>query len=147
MPINFPNSPTLNDVYRYGNRTWTWNGNFWQATATFTIQPNVITLTQLGALQITSGSVRWYAPWNTTLVSVKPRVRVAADSTITIQLYKNGLLVAVYYINSGQTEGVADVTNTIGLAAGDYLTVSLASVGSAAFPGYDLYLQIQYSRD
>jgi len=29
VPINFPISPTLNQVYTFGNRTWTWNGSTW----------------------------------------------------------------------------------------------------------------------
>lgn len=29
MPVNFPISPTLNQVYTYGSRTWTWDGNTW----------------------------------------------------------------------------------------------------------------------
>lgn len=34
MATNFPNSPTLNQVYTLGTRTWTWSGQFWQATST-----------------------------------------------------------------------------------------------------------------
>jgi len=34
MPINFPNSPQLNQVYTEGNRTWTWNGTYWRAVST-----------------------------------------------------------------------------------------------------------------
>ena len=37
MPaINFPNSPTLDETYSYGERTWVWNGNYWE-TANFTV--------------------------------------------------------------------------------------------------------------
>lgn len=34
MAIDFPNLPTLNQVYTYGSRTWTWTGYGWQATST-----------------------------------------------------------------------------------------------------------------
>lgn len=30
MAINFPASPALNDIYRYGIRSWQWNGAGWQ---------------------------------------------------------------------------------------------------------------------
>lgn len=33
MAINFPNSPQLDDTYTEGNRSWRWNGRFWQATS------------------------------------------------------------------------------------------------------------------
>ena len=29
MAINFPNSPSLNDLYTLGTRQWKWNGNGW----------------------------------------------------------------------------------------------------------------------
>lgn len=31
MALNFPNSPTLNQIYTAGNRSWQWNGRFWQS--------------------------------------------------------------------------------------------------------------------
>ena len=34
MAINFPSSPTLNQAYTSGDRTWTWNGRYWKATST-----------------------------------------------------------------------------------------------------------------
>lgn len=32
MAINFPTSPTLNQIYTYGTRSWKWNGEGWEAT-------------------------------------------------------------------------------------------------------------------
>lgn len=29
MPLNFPSSPALNDVYTYGDSSWKWNGTVW----------------------------------------------------------------------------------------------------------------------
>ena len=29
MPLNFPNSPSTNDVHSEGGRSWTWNGTTW----------------------------------------------------------------------------------------------------------------------
>jgi len=33
MAINFPSNPQLNQTYTEGNRSWQWNGRFWQATS------------------------------------------------------------------------------------------------------------------
>lgn len=33
MALNFPDNPTLYQVYSEGNRAWTWNGRYWQATS------------------------------------------------------------------------------------------------------------------
>lgn len=36
MPIDFPSSPSVGQVYTFGSRTWTWTGYGWQATSTTT---------------------------------------------------------------------------------------------------------------
>lgn len=33
MPINFPASPTTNQTYTSGSRTWTWNGASWASNS------------------------------------------------------------------------------------------------------------------
>jgi hypothetical protein len=33
MTLNFPNSPTLDQTYSYGERTWVWNGSYWQSSS------------------------------------------------------------------------------------------------------------------
>jgi hypothetical protein len=36
MPINFPNTPSLNQVYTFNGRSWEWTGTAWRAyTASF----------------------------------------------------------------------------------------------------------------
>ena len=32
--IDFPNSPSVNDVFTSSNRTWTWNGSVWSSSGT-----------------------------------------------------------------------------------------------------------------
>ena len=34
MSINFPNSPSLNQTYVFGNITWVWNGSAWDKVST-----------------------------------------------------------------------------------------------------------------
>lgn len=31
MSVNFPDSPSLNQIYTYQNRSWRWNGQAWTA--------------------------------------------------------------------------------------------------------------------
>jgi hypothetical protein len=35
MPINFPNSPYLNQEYTSGSKTWYWTGTTWKSRSTF----------------------------------------------------------------------------------------------------------------
>jgi hypothetical protein len=31
MPLNFPDSPTLNQIYTSGSNSWQWDGTVWNA--------------------------------------------------------------------------------------------------------------------
>lgn len=33
MPINFPSSPVVGQVYNFGTREWTWNGQYWYVSS------------------------------------------------------------------------------------------------------------------
>jgi hypothetical protein len=130
-----------------------YNGSTWQVTATGgpkgvigytgSIGANTITLQQPGNLVLFTGTARWYAPFACNITSITPRVRVAPDAVISINLVKNGSAISNVNIASNATSGTSD---TIGyaLALGDYLTVNVLSVGSNLNPGVDLYLQLVY---
>jgi hypothetical protein len=129
-------------------------GTTWQVTSTTgpigpvgytgSVGPGVITLQQPGALSVYVGTARWYAPYNCTITSVIPRLRVAADQNVNLVLLKNDTPVLTTSINSGAVQGTP-YTSGIIAAAGDYFTVNVTQVGSSSVPGTDLYLQVQYS--
>jgi hypothetical protein len=57
MPIDFPTSPTLNQTYTFGGRTWSWNGFAWDNITT-TFGPQGVQGTQgLQGIQGTQGLV------------------------------------------------------------------------------------------
>ena len=35
MPIDFPNSPSVNDEFTSGSTTWEWNGSVWKVVRDF----------------------------------------------------------------------------------------------------------------
>jgi hypothetical protein len=39
MPIDFPNSPAVNDTFTVGDRTWKWTGVAWESTLTTAVGP------------------------------------------------------------------------------------------------------------
>jgi len=130
-----------------------YNGSTWQVTATGgpkgnigytgSIGANTITLQQPGNLVLFIGTARWYAPIACNITSITPRVRIAPNAVVSINLIKNGSAISNVNISSNATYGTADTTG-YALAAGDYLTVNVLSVGSGANPGVDLYLQLVY---
>ena len=48
MAINFPDAPSVNDLFVSGNSTWVWNGTTW------TSNPSAVPLNTLGDVTITS---------------------------------------------------------------------------------------------
>jgi len=130
-----------------------YNGATWQVTATGgpkgntgytgSIGANTITLQQPGNLVVFTGFARWYAPFACNLTSITPRVRVAPDADINITLVKNAVTLLNLTISAYSITTTPDTTG-YALAAGDYLTVNVLSVGSNLNPGVDLYLQLVY---
>ena len=54
MPLDFPPSPSLNEIYTFGGRSWQWNGTAWDVYST---TPVVNTLNGLtGTVGLTNGS-------------------------------------------------------------------------------------------
>ena len=39
MPIDFPNSPTVNDLFTVNDRTWKWTGTAWETVEALTLGP------------------------------------------------------------------------------------------------------------
>ena len=39
MPIDFPNTPAVNDLFTVGDRTWKWTGVAWESTLTTAVGP------------------------------------------------------------------------------------------------------------
>ena len=39
MPLNFPDSPTLNEIYTSGSNSWRWDGTVWNALSSSSVGP------------------------------------------------------------------------------------------------------------
>lgn len=69
MAADFPSSPTLNQTYTFGGRTWSWNGTGWQLVANST---TTLTLTDglvVAAASASAPSVRISGDTNTGIYS------------------------------------------------------------------------------
>lgn len=56
MPIDFPTSPTLNQTYTFGGRTWSWNGVAWDNVTTTLGPQGIQGLQGITGSQGTAGS-------------------------------------------------------------------------------------------
>ena len=106
--MNFPTSPTLNQTYTLGSKTWVWNGSAWDlqvVSATF----NSIAPSQTGnsgKFLTTDGTD---SSWATIVTGGGPITQNADVITTnqTIASGSNGLSVGPMTINTGVTVTVA----------------------------------------
>ena len=103
---------------------------------------NTVTLLQQGALEVTTGEARWYAPANISISKVVARIASEADSVVTIVVKKNSYTVSTLNIAGGNLESI-DTSNVV-MNEGDYLTVDITAVGSTV-TGNNLNVQFVYS--
>lgn len=100
-------------------------------------------LNQQGELAITTGTARWYAPFPLSIVSTSAKLSTAADSSVTLNIRKNNVIIQTLIIIS---DSILSSSNTsFVLAEGDYITVDVASVGVAA-KGENLVIQFKYKQ-
>jgi hypothetical protein len=104
-----------------------------------------ISLTQQGTLAVTTGTARWYAPYNLATNSIKAYVETApVGSAISITVNKNGTSTATPSISAGATSAT-EITTPITMSEGDYLTVDITAVGSTT-AGENLNIVFKYKR-
>lgn len=102
-------------------------------------------LTQQGTLSVTTGTARWYAPYNIATNSIKAYVETApVGSAISIDIKKNGTSAATPSISAGATSAT-EITSAVTMNAGDYLTVDITAVGSTT-AGANLNIVFKYKR-
>lgn len=53
MPLNFPNSPSTNDIHSEGGRSWTWNGTTW----VLNVYTGVVPTGAVGTSQLANSAV------------------------------------------------------------------------------------------
>jgi hypothetical protein len=96
MPINFPNSPSANQTYTFGGRTWRWNGVGWQVFNA-TLLPEIGTNTVAQTFTLAAGA--------TTLLSY--------ELSPVVQIYN----VSVTATNSSATAWIRVYLNSAGASA------------------------------
>ena len=108
MPLDFPPTPALNEIYTFGGRSWQWNGTAWDVYNV--VSGNVVT--QLNGL---TGGVTLAAGSNITLTPF--------GNTITIGSSGGGGISGPYVISfNGLTGAVAGVSSISGLTGALGLT-------------------------
>jgi hypothetical protein len=95
MPIDFPNSPTLNETFSSGERKWIWNGTVWKIITEDT--ENVVFNTQTSPYTITISDRNKIISMNSSFVN---DVTVPLNATEPFPL---GAQIIILQSGTGQT--------------------------------------------
>jgi hypothetical protein len=131
MPLDFPTSPTLNEIYTFGGRSWQWNGTAWDVYSA--VSGNVVT--QLNGL---TGGVTLAAGSNITLSPVGNTITIASSGggggiTGPYVISFNGLTGAVTGVTTGTANTfVALQSFTSGISASGGVTFAGTLQGTTA---------------
>lgn len=129
MPdLNFPSSPSLNDIYSFGNKTWVWNGTAWQIQSSGAINglpignssPSTGAFTTLSASGNTTIS-------GTTVLSGTVASNIVPAANVTYDLGSPSQQWRTLYV-SGNTIFIGDSTIT-----SNATSVTLTNPSGAAF--------------
>lgn len=94
MPLAFPASPSVNDAYTVGQRTWTWDGYIWSLSAD-TIGSASVTASELASNAVTTAKI---------LDANVTAAKIASDAVTTAKILDSN-------VTSGKIASGAAVTN------------------------------------
>jgi len=94
MPIDFPNSPTLNDEFTSGLTTWRWDGNVWKVVRDFAPTGATGATGPTGAVGQTGPTgaqgVNWRGAWDLVGYAVNDVVIYSGNSYICVTAISSG---------------------------------------------------------
>jgi len=121
-----------------------WKTNQWLKAGAIPPSSNAsVQLSQADTLTITTGTAKWYAPFNLSVSNVVARVGTAPQgSALVVDLKRNGISNSVITVSSNTS--VASNATSLTVSEGDYFTVDVTAIGSTT-AGSDLNVTIKYS--
>jgi hypothetical protein len=118
MPINFPNSPSPSQLYTYDNKTWEWNGIYWEVYSGLTSYVS-------GA-----GTTNYVPKWTGSTGLGDSLIQDDGTQVYTNQGYGSPLT-GNLSINASGTTGIAGRATQYGI----YGTISGSTAGASAIYG------------
>jgi len=131
MPLSFPGSPSVNDAYTVGQRTWTWDGYIWSLSAD-TIGSASVTASEIASNAVTTAKI---------LDANVTAAKIASDAVTTVKILDenvttgklaNAAVTATKLANTAVTAGSYTATNVTVDAQGR-ITAASSGTGFDAF--------------
>ena len=128
MPINFPNSPSPNQLYTYDNKTWEWNGIYWEVysaltsyiTSAYTVGNGVSDISG-----VTGGNIvlKSFSGVNITIIDGGDKLTFSSSTTNSSVSgnylpLSGGTLTGGLVANNGITANTISATDQVGIGTG-----------------------------
>ena len=148
MALDFPNSPSVNDSFSAGGKTWVYNGTKWvllSVSLNQTVADGTITAAKLASDSVTSAKIAAGAVGTTDLAAnAVTQAKLASDAVATTNILDANITTAKIASDAVTTAKILDSNVTTAKIADDAVTqVKLADrvVGSAELDNLTLNAQ------
>ena len=146
MAINFPNSPSVNDQYTVGDRTWTWNGTYWQTStsmSTFTASDSEPVDADAGDIWFDSTIGKTFINYSGTWVEIGNAATVVdviadADADTKVQVESSADEDKIRFSTAGTERVIVDNAGNVGIgisSPASNLEVTGSGVGNLRVEG------------
>ena len=134
MPINFPNSPSPNQQYTYDNKTWEWNGTYWEVYSALTSYITSAYTVGNGYSDIsgvTGGNIvlKSFSGVNINIIDGGDKLTFSGDNTDT---YVTGFTYSNNTFTIKQNNSQPDLTQTINTVTGLTINGNLSVTGTTS---------------
>ena len=133
MALSFPLSPSVNDTYTVGSRTWTWSGTIWELSGSIVVAGS-ITATELASSSVTAAKIATSAVTVSKLASNSvTTAKIAAGAVTATELDTvYAPLASPTFTGAPAADTAAASTNTTQLATTAFVRTEVAALVDAA---------------
>ena len=133
MALSFPLSPSVNDTYTVGSRTWTWSGAIWELSGSIVVAGS-ITATELASSSVTTAKIAASAVTVSKLASNSvTTAKIAAGAVTATELDTvYAPLASPTFTGAPAADTAAASTNTTQLATTAFVRTEVAALVDAA---------------
>jgi hypothetical protein len=138
MPVNFPNSPSVNDLYNYNDKTWQWNGIYWDVysgltsyiTSAYTVGDGYSDISG-----VTNGNLalKSFSGTNITIIDSGSKLTFSGISVNDVPQFSGGTVSGATIFTNGLTANTISATTYQNLPTDVFVTGGTYSNGTATF--------------